>query len=70
MHLEIYKILQEKYDSLAAPVLPRPDSYVTRGHDLRLQKSRAKYDLRKFFFINKVVNIWNSLPEYVVHAEP
>jgi len=34
----------------------------------RLQKkSRAKYALHKFFFTNKVVNIWNSLPEYVVH---
>jgi len=35
-----------------------------RGHDLRLQKSKAKYDLRKLFFTNRVVNIWNSLPEY------
>ena len=60
--------LTGKYDSLAAPLLPRPDSYVTRGRDLRLQKSTAKYDLRKFFFTNRVVNIWNSLSEYVVHA--
>jgi len=66
--IEIYKIVSGKYDSLAAPVLPRPDSYFTRGHDLRLQKSRAKYDLRKFFFNNRVVNFWNSLPEYVVHV--
>jgi len=43
--IEIYKIVSGKYDSLAAPVLPRPDLYVTRGHDLiRLQISRAKYD--------------------------
>jgi len=63
--IEIYKIVSGKYDSLAATVLPGPHSYVTRGHDLRLQQSRAKYDLRKFFFTNKVVNIWNSLPEYV-----
>jgi len=25
--------------------------------------------LRKFFFINRVVNMWNSLPNSVVHAE-
>jgi len=58
--------------SLVAPVLRRPDLYVTRGHDLRLQKSRVKYDLSdlcKFFFTNRVVNIWYSLPEYVVHAD-
>ena len=36
-----------KYDSLAAPMLPSPHSYVTQGHDLRLKKNRARYDLRK-----------------------
>ena len=65
--IEIYKIVSGKYGSLAAPVLPGPRSYVTRL--LRLQQSRAKYDLHKFFFTNRVVNIWNSLPEYVVHAD-
>jgi len=30
---------------------------------------RAKYDLRKYFFTNRVVNIWNSLPNYVITAE-
>jgi len=29
-------------------------------------KSRVKYDLRKFSFSNRVVNIWNSLPNWVV----
>jgi len=42
---------------------------VTRRHDLRLRKSRAKYDLHKLFFTNRVVNISNSLPECVVHAD-
>ena len=33
---------------------------------MRLEKSRVKYDLRKFSFSNRVVNIWNSLPNWVV----
>jgi len=35
---------------------------------MRLEKSRVKYDLRKFSFSNRVVNIWNSLPNWVVSA--
>ena len=30
----------------------------------KLNKSRAKYDLRKFYFTNRVVNAWNSLPDH------
>jgi len=32
-------------------------------------KNRTKYDLCKFCFANRIVNIWNSLPSYVVSAE-
>ena len=30
---------------------------------------RTKYDLRKFFFTNRVVNIWNSLPNKVIESK-
>jgi len=36
---------------------------------LRLQKNCTRYDLRKFLLTNRVVNMWNSLPNSVVHAE-
>jgi len=29
---------------------------------------RFKYDLRKYCFSDRVVNMWNSLPNYVVSA--
>jgi len=41
---------------------------VTRGNDLRLKKFCVKYDLRKYSFCVRVVNIWNSLPNWVVYA--
>ena len=44
-------------------------SYATRGHHFRLQKTRARYDLRKYYFTNRVVNMWNSLSSYVVSAK-
>ena len=43
-------------------------SSVTRGHSLKLQNNRTKYDLHKFYFANRVglVNTWNALPSHVV----
>ena len=38
----------------------------TRGNVLKLHKGQAKYDLRKYYFTNRVVNAWNSLPDHVV----
>ena len=40
----------------------------TRGNDYKLQNSRAHYDLRKYFFTNRVTNIWNSLPNEIVKS--
>ena len=66
--IETYKILSGKYDSAAIPILTTSPT-LTRGNDLRLQKNRARYDLRKFFLNNRIVNMWNSLLNDVVHAE-
>jgi len=55
-----------KYDAAVIPQVNRELSYDTRGNDLRLEKSRSKYDLRKCNFTNRVVNIWNSLPNVVL----
>jgi len=35
---------------------------------MRLEKSRVNYGLRKFSFSNRLVNTWNSLPNWFVSA--
>ena len=34
-----------------------------------MSKNRSHYDLRKFLFTNRIVNIWNSLPNVVVDVD-
>jgi len=58
------------YDTVVSPnMLAAGSSYATRGHDFRLQKIRARHDLRKYYFTNTVVNIRNSPSSYVVSAK-
>jgi len=42
--------------------------HVTSGNDLKLRKCCAKFNPRKYGFSKKVVNIWNSLPNWAVYA--
>ena len=50
-------------------MLAAGSSYATTGHDFGLQKIRARYDFHKYYFTNRVVNMWNTLSSYVVSAE-
>ncbi len=44
------------------------DSSRLREHSLKLRKDRSRFDLRKFTFSQRVVNMWNDLPAEVVTA--
>jgi len=66
--IETYKMITRKYQTCIAPTLNKESKYITRGNDLRLQKSHVKYDLRKFNFSNRVVNTWDNLPNWIVSA--
>jgi len=50
--IEMYKILSGKYDTAVIPRVNREYSSITRVNDLRLQKTRVKYDLWKYYFTN------------------
>ena len=66
--IEVYKIIHCHYDSSVAPPLERNMDSRTRGNPLKLKVERCKYDLRKYSFCNRVVSVWNSLPDTVVCA--
>ena len=45
------------------------DTSRTSRRSFKFVKERARLDLRKYFFSNRVANSWNALPASVVEAE-
>ena len=65
--IETYKIITGK-EKLSPSQFFHPSTvrYNTRGHSLKLTKQRSRLDLRWYFFSQRVINDWNSLPQHVV----
>jgi len=65
--IEVYKLLTNKYDDDTVRLDVNTDTR-TRAHTKKLVVKRCHYDVRKYSFCNRVVNIWNSLPNSVITA--
>ena len=63
-----YSILHGAVDIDSSIFFSVRGSQRTRGHPLKLVVQKTKLDCSKFFFANRVVNVWNGLPEDVVMA--
>lgn len=67
--IEVYKILtgKEKVD----PEIffnKRKTGHNLRGHGHKLTKKRCRLEIRRNSFSQRVINVWNRLPEHVVQA--
>ena len=66
--IQVYKIIHG-IDKIETEKFFTMSSYTqTRGHSLKLFKKRARLNVRKNCFSNRVVDGWNALPESVVTA--
>jgi len=65
--IEVFKIIKQRYDSFAVPELLPSNYNATRGNIYKLHSFHS--NLQKFYFTARVVNIWNSLPDYVVAVD-
>ena len=64
--IEAFKIINNLSDSsLTFPVL---SGARTRGHTKRIFVNYSRLNLRKYFFMNRVVQMWNKLLDDVVQA--
>ena len=64
--IEVFKILLNYYD--VAPKLVLNNTSFTKRNSLKLLNHTFRYDLRKYSFPARIVNLWNSLPNTVVQA--
>ena len=68
--IEVYKLLMGKEQIDYIQFFKLADNhYGVRRHEKKFSKDRSRLDTRKFFFSQRVVNSWNSLPAEVVNAE-
>ena len=44
------------------------ESKITRGHYFTLVKKQSRFDVRKFSFSQRTINVWNKLSTQCVHA--
>ena len=51
------------------PVLEFNNGRLTTGNIYELLHKNFDYDIRKYSFTARVVNIWNSLPDYTVDLD-
>ena len=67
--IEAFKVinyLSDSYSRLSFPIL---SSARSRGHIKRIFVANySRLNLRKYFFINRVVQMWNKLSDEVVQA--
>jgi len=65
--ISLYKILTDE-DNPLNKLFDLNTNTVTRGHNKKLKKVFVRSRSRQHFFINRVINDWNSLPYNVVNA--
>ena len=65
--IEVYKIMKGMDRVNSERLLPRLDTN-TRGHHLRVRGERYNLEVRRRFFTQRVVGVWNALPSRVVEA--
>ena len=67
--IQAYNIVSGKHNN--RPTAELNLSHVSNNRDniYKMQLTHMHYNLRKHFFSNRIVAIWNSLPNTVVSAE-
>ena len=66
--IEMYKMTHNLYDPLTTSSLLTLNISTTRSNQFKLIKPRVNSKPFQSFFTNRIINVWNGLPEVVVNA--
>ena len=69
--IEVFKLVNDMYyfDCTNLFTFRDQSKRITRGNKKKLFKYRARLDVRKYSFSNRVVDLWNSLLDSVISVE-
>lgn len=67
--IQVYNILSGVHDSNSLIKFNMSNISYTRGNKFKMQLSHIHYNLRKHFFSNRIIDVWNSLPNDIVSAD-
>ena len=65
--IESFKIVNRKYD-INPELFFQLDEGDRRGHDQKLFKTRFRLNVRKYVFLNRVIDNWNLLPASCINC--
>ena len=66
--IQVYRYIHNLYNVNSDQLLHLSDVTHTRGHSLKLKKSRSNINTHANFFTPRIVNLWNGLKEETVQA--
>jgi hypothetical protein len=68
--IEVFKIINDIYDPLTTvDMFELNTTSNTRGRSKKMKIKTSRLNVRKYTFVVRIVEIWNSLPESVIQAK-
>ena len=68
--IEVFKIINDIYDPLTTvDMFELNTTSNTRGHSKKMKIKTSRLNVRKYTFVVRIVEIWNSLPKSVIQAK-